>query len=140
MSSGTDSDPVQSILRKNGIVDQQPSDLVNATSKIGSQEYNAYCQRFAEQMATGHSGMYASAKAAFQDQAKKGNANSDFSQMQPGDLLYFDDPNQPYGHVGITDGQGNMISATYHGVQKSSINDWLKSTGQRPLGFVRGYK
>lgn len=134
--SSSSDDQIQSVLQKNGV----QSGSTAADSAIGDQNDNGYCQRFVEKQLTGHAGIYPSATAAYQDQLQKGNLNSDFSQMQPGDALYFEDPNQPDGHVGIVDGPDSMVSATYNGVQPSKISDWLRATGQRPVGFIRGYK
>jgi cell wall-associated NlpC family hydrolase len=130
-------DQIQAVFKKNGI-DQNAA--IGALGAIGDQSDNGMCQRFVEKQLTGRTGLYSSATKAYQDQASKGNVNTDFSQMQPGDAVYFEDPNQPDGHVGIVDGPDSMVSATYNGVQPSKISDWLKSTGQRPLGFIRGYK
>lgn len=135
-NSSTD-DQIQAVLKKNGI---EQSGSVSADAAIGDQNDNGFCQRFVEKQLTGHAGIYTSATVAYKDQLQKGNINSDFSKMQPGDALYFEDPSQPDGHVGIVDGPDSMVSATSNGVQPSKISDWLKATGQRPLGFIRGYK
>ncbi|WP_051344322.1 LysM peptidoglycan-binding domain-containing protein [Alicyclobacillus herbarius] len=47
-------------------------------------------------------------------QAQVGHAIS-VSQLQPGDLVFFNTTGEPYSHVGIWAGGGQFISATVHG-------------------------
>lgn len=89
-----------------------------AVSQIGSQAWNEYCERFAEN-AFGTQGRYPSALAG-------GNAlplQRELKNAQPGDLIYFsaDDTNNGYGHVGIYVGNGEMVSATPNGVKRTGI-------------------
>jgi cell wall-associated NlpC family hydrolase len=98
------------------------------------------CERFAEEATYGKSGMYGSAADAWDNYAQSGKAYQGNIQEAPsGALIYFapDNSNGGFGHVGVADGKGNMISATYNGVQASNIDDWIKNTGQTPLGFVK---
>lgn len=112
-----------------------------AQSDIGDQNYNNLCQKFVEQETLGHTGVYGSAIKAYEDQAGKGNVSSDYGSLQPGDILFFEDKNQPDGHTALYAGNGKMVSAeSADGVQQRNLSDWIRSTGQTPLGFSRGYK
>ncbi|MCL6592943.1 MAG: C40 family peptidase [Alicyclobacillus sp.] len=57
------------------------------------------------------------------DQEKAGTPVAE-SQLQPGDLVFFNTTGAPYSHVGIYIGQGQFISATSsHGVTISSLTN-----------------
>lgn len=114
-----------------------PSDVSNAQAKVGDPMDKGYCETFVEQMA-GTPNMGASAAEAFNNWAAQGKAYQDVTKAPPGSLIYFkaDDSNGNAGHVAIADGQGNIIGATYNGVQQTSLKDWISQTGQQPLGYV----
>lgn len=135
-SSGA-SDPVDSILQDAGVNSQEPSDITNAQSQLGSPDDNGYCERFVEKM-TGTDKHYTSAVDAWNNYVQQGRAFSDITQAPKGALIYYgpDTSNGDFGHVVVTDGKGNQIGATYNGVQMTPINDWMQQTGQKPLGFV----
>ena len=114
-----------------------PSDVASAEENLGSQVDNGECQAFAEQNVYGKTGIFPTASSAADYYSQNGELKSDFQNMKPGDLIYFKDPNQPNGHVGIYKGNDSMISATYNGVQEDDIKNWLQSTSQSPLGYVR---
>lgn len=115
-----------------------PAALVNAKHDLGVKDFIGLCERFVEQVSKGATGMFASAKDAFNQQKQQGQAQTDFSKMKPGDAIYFaaDASNGGYGHTGIYSGNGKFISATNNGVQEHPIDQWSKSTGQKPVGFV----
>lgn len=108
-------------------------DVSNASSAFAG-----LCQKWAEQQAYGHSGIYPSASAAWSAYSGKGEAKSDPSLKgaKPGDLVYLQDPNQSDGHVGVYNGNGQFTSATYNGIQKNDLGAWQKSTNQKILGYV----
>lgn len=104
---------------------------------ISDAQWRGMCEAWAEQMIYGHHGMYGSATSAEQHYAQNGQLNTNMSQAKPGDLVYFSDPNQPNGHVGIYNGGNNFRSATYNGIQDNDLMKWQQATGQKLLGFVR---
>lgn len=112
-----------------------PQDLARAKAELGQQEYIGYCQAFVEQ-ATGSGFQGESASAAWQNQQNKAVVDPTLSGIQPGDEVYFNDPNNPEGHVGIADKNNQFVSATNNGVQENNINDWMQMTGQQPLGYI----
>lgn len=115
---------------------QTPQDVLQAQGQMGSQDENGECQQFVEQMTTGHSGIFPSATAAANYYQQNGQMKP-ISQAKPGDMIYFSDPSQPDGHVGIiSDTNGDFVSATYNGVQTNNLQSWLNETGQQVLGVV----
>lgn len=89
-----------------------------AVQQISAQDWNYYCERFAEN-AFGTSGRYPSALAA-------GNAlplSKALDKAKPGDMVLFsaDETNDGYGHAGIYIGNGEMVSATPNGVKREKI-------------------
>ncbi len=111
----------------------------NAQNNIGDQSYNGLCEGFAEEQTFGKRGLYPSAADAWNAYEQNGQATKgNIIDAPKGALVYFsaDQSNNGDGHVGISDGNGNFISATSNGVQQIPINDWVKMTGQTPLGYV----
>ena len=113
--------------------------VTKAENDKGDQSYNNYCETFAEQLAYGRTGMYLTAQDAWDAYAKQGQA----IQMDPmkaprGALVYYgaDSSNSNDGHVGFSDGMGNLVSATSNGVKTIPMIQWQQETGQKPLGFV----
>lgn len=53
-----------------------------------------------------------------------------------GSLVFFDQRSSPYGHVGISLGDGTMLSALGGGVVRTTYTDWLSYLGWRPLGAI----
>jgi hypothetical protein len=51
-----------------------------------------------------------------------------------GSLVYFDQRASPDGHVGISLGDGTMLSALGGGVVRTSYQDWASYLGWRPYG------
>lgn len=112
----------------------QPLVLQLASKLLGAREYIGYCQAFVERM-SGNQQRFPSAIQAWNNALNKVQGTQG---IQPGDLVYFS-PNQSnrgYGHTGIYSGDNQMISATYGGVKKNNLEDWLKSTGQKLLGYL----
>lgn len=110
--------------------------LEKARQYLGTQEYIGLCQAFVERATKGREGIYASAAEAWEKQQDK--AQTDFSKIKPGDVIYFSpsESNNWYGHTGIYGGGNKFISATYNGIKELDLNDWMKSTGQKLLGFI----
>jgi len=100
-------------------------------------QWAGLCEAWAEQQTFGHQGVFPTAIAGAQHFAQTGQLNPDITKAPKGALIYFYDPNQPDGHVGIASGDGRTFtSATYNGVQTNPLQAWQQSTGQRALGFV----
>jgi hypothetical protein len=51
-----------------------------------------------------------------------------------GSLVFFDQRSSPYGHVGISLGDGTMLSALGGGVVRTTYTDWVSYVGWRPYG------
>lgn len=51
-----------------------------------------------------------------------------------GSLVFFDQRSSPYGHVGVSLGDGTMLSALGGGVMRTSYQDWVSYLGWRPYG------
>lgn len=119
-----------------GMQQTSPQDVTAAQKELGSTADNGECQRFVEKAVYGKTGIFPSATDAASYYQQNGQMQTDFKNMKPGSLIYFNDPNQPDGHVGIYEGNGKMVSATYNGVQEDDVNNWLQATGQKPIGFV----
>ncbi len=107
--------------------------LDKARKSVGVQDFVGLCEKFVELATQGHAGIYPSAIADWQ-------ANQDKATQNPkaGDKVFFsaNTGNQGYGHVGVYTGNGNFISATNTGVKELPLANWVKSTGQKILGFV----
>ena len=113
--------------------------VAKAKADQGDQSYNGYCESFAEQVAYGKQNIYGSAAEAWSNYVNSGKARGGDVQKAPkGAMIYFapDASNWGDGHVGFSDGQGNLVSATSQGVKSIPLNDWIKQTGQTPLGYV----
>jgi len=114
-----------------------PRDLEIARKYLGNKNFAGYCQRFVRQV-TGGRTTGASAIQAWNNAPQKVQGTT--SGIQPGDLVYFSPnaSNKGYGHTGIYAGNGNFVSATDNGIKETGIMGWLKSTGQKLLGYVPG--
>jgi hypothetical protein len=55
-------------------------------------------------------------------------------QAPAGSLVFFDQRSSPYGHVGISLGDGTMLSALGGGVVRTTYMDWASYVGWRPYG------
>lgn len=111
--------------------------VTNAISNVGSQEYNDLCERFAETQVLGTHGLYPDAATAWNNYVSQGKAYSG-DKAPSGALVYFkpDSSNGGNGHVGISDGNGNIVAATSNGVKFTPISSWTKQTGQSMLGYA----
>jgi hypothetical protein len=113
-----------------------PRDLELARQYMGVKKFIGYCQAFVNRVSggktSGASAIEAWNKAPTRIQGTQG--------IQPGDLVYFSPnaSNRGYGHTGIYEGNGKFISATNSGIRSSDLMGWLKSTGQKLLGYVPG--
>ncbi len=108
--------------------------LATAQASVGDEDYNGLCEKFAEQVSYGKTGMFPTANDAWNHYAQNGQARPDVENAPMGSLLYF--ANGGAGHVAITDGKGNITGATDNGVKTLPLQEWVKSTGQKILGFV----
>ena len=115
-----------------------------AEAQVGTKAYNDMCQKFVEN-AYGRSGVYSSAKAAYNDAAKKGTLQT--GTLPPAGAAVYFQGNKKYGHVAISAGNGYMISSGIGGkVQKVKINDLSKMWGAKgsylgwsdPSGSLKG--
>lgn len=110
--------------------------LDKARQYLGEKAYIGLCQAFVEKTTQGREGIYRSAIDAWNNQINK--AQNNMANIRPGDAVYFapDGSNGNYGHTGVYAGNGQFISATYNGVQQYDLNDWIRETGQKLLGFI----
>jgi hypothetical protein len=53
-----------------------------------------------------------------------------------GSLVFFDQRASPYGHVGVSLGDGTMLSVLGGGVVRTSYQDWASYLGWRPYGMT----
>lgn len=113
--------------------------LKRAQADTGDQSFNNYCEKFVEESIYGKSGLYPSAADAWNNYVQSGKeVGGNILNAPRGALIYFagDNSNDGYGHAGIADGQGNFVSATSNGVKTVPLNEWVQTTGQKPLGYV----
>lgn len=116
---------------------QMPQDVRNAEEVTGTHDLDGWCEHAVEQW-DNLPNMGRTANEAWQNWSSQGKAYQNIDQAPVGSLIYFapDQSNRGAGHVAISLGKGNMISATYQGVRQDNVNDWMTRTGQQPLGFV----
>lgn len=122
-----------------------PTDVTNANivgEKPESAKYNGYCQQFVDDViGTPPQSRAPSASAAWSNYLQQGQGVQGVNGIQPGDLVYFQDPNDPDGHVGIYSGGDKFISATQvdpkKPVQNQSFKAWNDLTGDQILGYVK---
>lgn len=113
-----------------------PRDLEIARQYMGSKNYIGYCQKFVRQVTGGRT----SGASAIQAWNRAPQKVPGVQGLQEGDLVYFSPnaSNKGYGHTGIYAGNGQFISATNSGIRQTGLLDWMKSTGQKLLGYVPG--
>jgi len=139
-SSQTSNDtPTNGLVQKVLSWGNTPSDVSSAQSDQGKQDYNNLCEKFVEQHVYGQTGIFPTAADAWNSYVKDGKAQGGAQNAPAGSMVYFgaDKSNGDFGHVAIADGKGNIIGATSNGVQSIPLTDWIKQTGQTPLGFVQ---
>lgn len=119
---------------------------VNQAAQLGkdprSVKYNGMCLQFVDDVLnTPPQNRAPSASASWNNYLNQGQAVQGTAGLQAGDIIYFDDPNDPDGHVGFYSGKGNFISATEENpekpVQNHSLKGWMDLTGQKLLGYVK---
>jgi len=111
---------------------------------MSQSQWNGLCEKWAEaNSGSGQTGLYPTAIAAEQHYAQSGQLNPNVAKAPVNSLVYWsaNQGNQNDGHVGKIVGYNSqgvplMQSATYNGIQTTPIDQWSKSTGQQPLGFV----
>jgi len=117
--------------------EQTPDNVTQAQNLIGSQDYNQLCERFAEAVTKGKTGVYPSATDAWLDYSKQGKAKQGIDGLKKGDLIYWYNPADSDGHVSVYIGGDTMIGATdTEGIKQTNINNWAKDTGEQILGHV----
>lgn len=127
--------------QNSAFTDTIPNDVSAGESKLGSQDYNGWCEKFQEQI-TGSPNMGSTAYEAWNNYAQSGRAFQGLQGAQPGDKIYFTGDGG-LGHTGVissidpSSGDATFISATDTGVQELPVSSWLKSTGESLLGFAR---
>lgn len=118
---------------------QTPQDIENAKQYLGSNVDSGYCESFVE-AATNGQNWGDSASSAWENQlnAGLGRADPSLQGAKAGDKIYFNDPSQPNGHVGILvdPSQGTFISAEPDGVKIDTLSHWLPFSGQQITGYV----
>lgn len=131
--SGGDSADVHATAKAVG-AGADPSALAWARQNLGRQDYINLCEKFVEN-AQGKSGQYATALAAWQQQ--QGRQQTDLSQLQPGDIVYYGaaKENSGDGHAAIYAGNGKVISATSSGVKETPMAGYFNAP---VLGFIPG--
>lgn len=122
-----------------------PDNITEARQHLGSTDFNGLCERFVEKTTLGKSGVYPSAKDAWENYYAEGKGTTDLEKARPGDIIFFqpDVSNDGYGHTGVLSGNGSFLSATDDGVQEMSLTDWQNMTKQQiqgivPLSAIRG--
>ena len=112
-----------------------------AMSRVGQAGWAGWCERFVEN-AFGTSGRYPSAWAAAQ--AMTTNAGGSMANAPKGAIMYFrpHPSNGGFGHVGISLGNGQMISATNNGPEVTGINNYWQGLyhGWGPPRFASGVR
>lgn len=141
-SSQTKFDPVTQAALQNAQIPSDVSEATNLGEQSTSSKYNGYCQQFVDDvLQTPAQNRMPTADAAWNNYSQQGLAHSGTDGIQSGDLIYFQDPNDPAGHVGLYSGNGKFISATQvdpqNPVQNQSIAAWQDLTGQKVLGYVK---
>lgn len=112
-----------------------PSILDQAKKYLGNKDFIGLCEAWVEQ-ATGAPRKFAS---AIDDWNKTTDKIQGLNGVQAGNKVYFapDKSNQGYGHVGLLDEKGNLLSSTNSGVQSIPLDQWIASTGQKVLGYSK---
>jgi len=83
------------------------------SSRNGSTAYQGYCEKAVEN-AYGRTGIYASAKANWNDAVRRGAAHRGDLNPPKGALVFWD-IGAPYGHVGLATGDGNFWATSVNG-------------------------
>ena len=112
-----------------------------AMSRIGQGGWAGWCERFVEN-AFGTGGRYASAWAAAS--AMMTNPGGAMANAPAGSLLFFKPhaSNQGFGHVGISLGDGRMVSATNNGPEVTGSSSYWQGlfAGWGPPRFANGVR
>ena len=112
-----------------------------AMSRQGQGGWAGWCERFVEN-AFGTGGRYPSAWAAAQ--AMTTNAGGSMANAPAGSIMFFKPhaSNGGFGHVGISLGNGQMISATNNGPEVTGINNYWAGLyhGWGPPKFANGVR
>lgn len=112
-------------------------DILNKAAKyLGSKDFTGLCEKFAETVTQGKTGLYSSAIEAFDRQKDK--VRTDIENMPVGSQIFFsaNQGNGDYGHTGVASSPSTFVSATNNGVKNLDIAKWEKATGQTVLGYI----
>jgi hypothetical protein len=125
----------------NPLLDSSVATATNMANDPTSSKYNGFCQQFVDDIiGTPAQNRQPSASSAWSNYAQTGKAVQGTQGIKPGDIIYFNDPNDPNGHVGFYTGGDSFISATQqdpqHPVKTQSLKGWQDLTGDSVLGFV----
>ncbi|MEU5722378.1 MULTISPECIES: SH3 domain-containing protein [unclassified Micromonospora] len=82
-------------------------------ARFGSTAYEGYCEMAAEN-AYGRTGIYASAMADWNDAVARGTAHRGDLNAPRGALVFWN-ISAPYGHVGISRGDGSFVATSVNG-------------------------
>jgi uncharacterized protein YraI len=82
-------------------------------ARLGSTAYEGYCEMAAEN-AYGRTGIYASAMADWNDAVARGTAHYGDLNAPRGALVFWN-ISYPYGHVGISRGDGTFVATSVNG-------------------------
>ena len=125
----------------------QPTDVTDAVSTgqdLNAPNYSGLCQGFVDDVLKTPPDVRAShtsASAAWDNYQQTGQAVQGTQGIQPGDILYFQDPNNAAGHVGFYSGGDKFVSATEQDpkqvVKNQSVSAWNDLTGDTVLGYVK---
>lgn len=83
------------------------------SARNGSTAYQGYCEKAVEN-AYGRTGIYASAKANWNDAVRRGAAHRGDLNPPKGALVFWD-IGAPYGHVGLAVGDGTFWATSVNG-------------------------
>lgn len=112
-----------------------------AMARLGQGGWVGWCERFVEN-AFGTGGRYASAFTA--SQAIMTNPGGNLGGAPRGSIVFFrkDASNGNFGHVGISLGGGQMVSATNNGPEVTGMSSYWNSlyAGWGPSRFAKGVR
>lgn len=104
----------------------------------GSSKWANMCEAFAEQQIYGHTGIYPTAYAAYQDNATKGNIKTSTNNIPTNAQVFMapDTSNGGNGHTGVMQSNGKFLAPLSNGsIEEFSIPEWQKYSGQRFIGW-----
>jgi len=115
------------------------SKLSEVGKAIKTPAYAGYCLQWVDDKQGVTGSRQPTAYADYQARAQQGDVKESTKDIPDGARVYFspDSSNGGMGHIGIANGDGTFTSATDNGVKTFSLNDWIKITGQKFLGWAK---